>query len=43
MKKLGFGLDLSKAKSIQQETLNKNEQIIQMAKENANASQLQAQ
>ncbi len=33
-KKIGFGLDLSKAKTIQQESLEKNEQIIQRAKEN---------
>lgn len=31
---MGFGLDLTKAKTIQQETLEKNEQIIQKAKEN---------
>jgi hypothetical protein len=34
---MGFGLDLSKARTIQQETLEKNEQIIQRAKENVQA------
>lgn len=38
---MGFGLDLSKAKTIQQETLEKNEQIIQRAKENVMATQQQ--
>ncbi len=36
---LGLGLDLTKAKAIQQETLEKNESIIQKAKENSNLNQ----
>lgn len=35
-KKMGLGLDLSRAKTIQQEILEKNEEIIQRAKENVN-------
>lgn len=34
-KMMGLGLDLSKAKTYQQESLEKNEQIIQRAKESA--------
>jgi len=36
---LGLGLDLTKAKAIQQETLEKNQSIIQKAKENSIISQ----
>ena len=34
----GFGIDLTKAKNYQQETMQKNEEIIQRAKQNSTST-----